>query len=97
MDGAHLQRLRKNTGRREVEETAFLSVILSEVAAATESKDPYSCKKSRCGRLAQQQVWDCWRPKGSFDSSLRSSLRMTPKICCSFALLLRPILLHLRT
>ena len=23
---------------------AFLSVILSEVAAATESKDPYSCK-----------------------------------------------------
>jgi hypothetical protein len=23
------------------------------------------------------QNWDCWQAKGSFDSSLRSSLRMT--------------------
>ncbi|MFI5115283.1 MAG: hypothetical protein ACHP8B_01155 [Terriglobales bacterium] len=26
---------------------AFLSVILSEIAAATESKDPYSCQKAQ--------------------------------------------------
>jgi hypothetical protein len=28
--------------------------------AGAESKDPYSRKKSQCGRVAQQQVWDCW-------------------------------------
>src|ERR1019366_9063885 len=26
--------------------------------ASAESKDPYTCKKSQCGRPAQQQVWD---------------------------------------
>ena len=52
----------------------FLGVILSE---RSESKDPYSCEKSQCSRVAEHRVWDCWRPKGSFDSSLRSSLRMT--------------------
>jgi|ERR1035437_330124 hypothetical protein len=36
---------------------------------------PLLPQKSQCGRLAQQQIWDCGRPKGSLDSALRSSLR----------------------
>src|ERR1035437_7466136 len=40
---------------------------------------PLLPQKSQRGRLAQQQSWDCWRPKGSLDSSLRSSLGMTPQ------------------
>ena len=42
--------------------TDFLSVILSEVAAATESKDPYTCKKSQRGCPARRQIRDFWRP-----------------------------------
>ena len=35
----------------------LLFVILSE---RSESKDPYTCKKSQRSRVAQQQLRDCW-------------------------------------
>ena len=38
---------------------------------------PLFPQKSRSDHLVQMQNCDCWQPKGSFDSSLRSSLRMT--------------------
>jgi hypothetical protein len=38
----------------------LLGVILSD-ERSEESKDPYSCKKSEFGRLAQQQIRDYWR------------------------------------
>jgi len=45
-----------------VEGSTFLSVILSDPERSEgESKEPYSCKKSEFGRLAQQKIRDYWR------------------------------------
>ena len=38
---------------------------------------PLSQQDHKSGCAAQQEIRDCWRAKGSLDSSLRSSLRMT--------------------
>src|SRR5664280_3368106 len=42
-----------------------------------ESKDPYICKKSSLDAWHSNECEIAWRAKGSFDSSLHSSLRMT--------------------
>jgi hypothetical protein len=47
---------------RAVEGSVLLFVILSDPERSEgESKEPYSCKKSEFGRLAQQKIRDYWR------------------------------------
>src|ERR1019366_8304897 len=45
--------------------------------APPESEDPLIFKKSKFGALDRNECEIAWRAKGSFDSSLHSSLRMT--------------------
>jgi len=44
-------------GGREVEEPAFLSVILSDPERREgESKDPYNCQKSQCSGASENYL-----------------------------------------
>jgi len=70
------------------------AVILSE---RSESKDPYSCKKSKFGRLAQQYVRNCWATKG-FLRLLAALVTQddTQKYVCSWIIPLKARTSHAR-
>src|ERR1035441_1409622 len=70
----HPERRFARVARSEVEEPAFLSVILTEVAAATESKDRYTAHP-----LSLRRFLDGAEVRASFTN--RNSRTSSPSVC----------------
>ena len=72
--GFSTERRFARVARSEVEEPAFLSVVLSEVAAATESKDPYTAHS-----LSLRRFFDGAEVRAGFTN--RNSRTSSPSVC----------------